>query len=346
MDKIILSSITLEELEKLCIEMGLSKFRAKQIHNQIFLKFASSFNEMTDLSKSLREELTQKFLISDISIEQKQVSKDGTIKYLLRLPDGELVETVLMRFDNRANLTACVSSQVGCPMGCKFCATAKRGLIRNLTAYEITEQVMTIQRDIKEKVTNIVFMGQGEPLLNYDNLLKAMEVFNSQFPIGQRRMTVSTCGIIPQINRLAETGCQSTLAISLHASNDDLRNKIMPVNNKYPMKELKKSLLNFVEKTGRRVTIEYILIGGLNDSIDCAKELVTYLKGLKCNINFIVYNPCEGDNFNRPKKDDVMKFKFIVESVGLKATIRLERGLDIDAACGQLTGKYYNNFNR
>ena len=343
MEKIVLSSISLEELEQICLDMGLSKFRAKQIHNQIYLKFASSFEEMTDLSKKLREELSEKFLITDISIQQKQVSKDGTIKYLLKMPDGELVETVLMRFDNRTNLTACVSSQVGCPMGCKFCATAKRGLIRNLTPHEITEQVMTIQRDIKEKVTNVVFMGQGEPLLNYDNILEAMEIFNLRFLIGQRRMTVSTCGIIPKINELAKTQCQSTLAISLHAPVDGLRDKIMPVNKKYPLKELKSALLDYVEKTGRRVTIEYILIGGFNDSIECAKNLVNYLKGLKCNINFIVYNPCEGDNFKRPDKNAVMKFKYVVESAGYKATVRLERGLDIDAACGQLTGKYYKN---
>ncbi len=340
MEKLVLSTISYEELEQLCLDMGLSKFRAKQIHNQIYLKFASSFEEMTDLSKKLREELSEKFLITDISIMQKQVSKDGTIKYLLKMPDGELVETVLMRFDNRANLTACVSSQVGCPMGCKFCATAKRGLVRNLTPHEITEQVMTIQRDIKEKVTNVVFMGQGEPLLNYENVLAAMEIFNIRFLIGQRRMTVSTCGIIPKINELAKTQCQSTLAISLHAPVDELRDEIMPVNKKYPLKELKTVLLDYVEKTGRRVTIEYILIGGFNDSIECAKNLVNYLKGLKCNINFIVYNPCEGDNFNRPDKNAVMKFKYIVESAGYKATIRLERGLDIDAACGQLTGKY------
>ena len=345
MEKIVLSSISLDELEKICLDMGQSKFRAKQIHNQIFLKFASSFDEMTDLSKSFREELSEKFVISDIEIEQKQVSKDGTIKYLLKLSDGNFVETVLMRFDNRANLTACVSSQVGCPMGCKFCATAKRGLIRNLTPHEITEQVMTIQRDIKDKVTNIVFMGQGEPLLNYENLLTAMETFNTQFPIGQRRMTVSTCGIIPKINDLAKTNCQSTLAISLHAPSDELRDKIMPVNKKYPLKELKTALLNYVEQTGRRVTIEYILIGGLNDSIECAKNLVKFLKNLKCNINFIIYNPCQGDDFKRPEKSDVIKFKYIVESAGIKATIRLERGLDIDAACGQLTGKYYSKNN-
>lgn len=343
MEKIVLSGLSIEELAQICDSMGLSKFRAKQIRNQIYLKFASSFEEMTDLSKKLREDLAQKFLITDLEIFQKQVSKDGTIKYLLKLPDGELVETVLMRFDNRSNLTACVSSQVGCPMGCKFCATAKRGLIRNLTPHEIIEQILTIQRDIKEKVTNVVFMGQGEPLLNYENLLKAMEIFNSDFQIGQRRMTVSTCGIIPKINDLAKTQCQSTLAISLHAPTDELRNKIMPVNTKYSLKELKKSLLNYVEQTGRRVTIEYILIGGLNDNIETAKNLVNYLKGLKCNINFIIYNPCKGDNFKRPNKNDVMKFKYIVESAGYKATIRLERGLDIDAACGQLTGKYYQN---
>lgn len=335
----ILSGLTQSELEQLTDNLGASRFRARQIHNWIYLKSVKSIDEMTDLSVKFRDELKKSAVVSDTKIKVKQVSSDGTIKYLLEYPDGECVETVLMRFDNRANLTACVSSQVGCAVNCTFCATGKRGFIRNLTYKEIIEQVLTIQRDTGLKVTNVVFMGQGEPLLNLDNVLKAMEMFNEDFQIGARRLTVSTSGIVPQMIKLADLDMQSTLALSLHAPNHDIRLKLMPVESKYNMDELHKALKYYVDKTGRRITIEYLLIKDLNDTIDSAKQLAHYLKDIKCNINLIPYNPTEKNDYKRPSNNSIMKFKSLMEHSGKKVTVRLERGADIDAACGQLRGK-------
>ena len=329
-----LSGLTLKEIEQITDELGATKFRARQIHNWIYLKSVKEIDEMTDLSKKFRDELKTVAQVTNIKIKVKQVSTDGTIKYLLEFPDGECVETVLMRFDNRANLTACVSSQVGCAVNCSFCATGKRGFIRNLTYKEIIEQVLTIQRDTGLKVTNVVFMGQGEPLLNLDNVLKAMEMFNESFQIGARRLTVSTSGIIPQIKKLADLDMQSTLALSLHASNHEVRKQLMQIENKYPMDELHKALKYYVEKTGRRITIEYLLIKDLNDTITSAN-----LKDIKCNINLIPYNPTAKNDYKRPSNNSIMKFKYLMEHSGKKVTVRLERGGDIDAACGQLSGK-------
>lgn len=339
-NKKILSGMSLEELTEFTDSLNESKFRAKQIHNWIYLKSVADIEQMTDISKSTREKMSEIAQVTDVKIKNKQVSTDGTVKYLLEFPDGNCVETVLMRFDNRANLTACVSSQVGCACGCKFCATGQLGFVRNLTPREIIEQVLTIQRDTGLKVTNIVFMGQGEPLLNLDNVLKAIDIFNKDFVIGIRRLTVSTCGIIPQINKLAEMDFQPTLAISLHAPEHSLREELMPIEKKYPLDELMTSLKNYVGDTGRRVTIEYTLIKGFNDSVDCAKKLSKLLIGLKANINLIIYNPTEKDDFEKPGKESIQKFKYILEQSGKKVTIRLERGSDIDAACGQLSNKY------
>ena len=335
----VLAGLRLEELENLMDELGATKFRARQIHNWIYDKSVSSIDEMTNLAKDFREELKKRFIVTDTKIKIKQSSSDGTLKYLIEYPDGECVETVLMRFDNRANLTACVSSQVGCAVNCSFCATGKRGFIRNLTAKEIIEQVLTIQRDTGLKVTNIVFMGQGEPLLNLKNVLEALDMFNHDFQIGSRRITISTSGIIPKINKLASYELQSTLAVSLHAPNHKLRAEIMPVENKYPIEELKKSLLNYIEKTGRRITIEYIMIHGFNDTVECAKELAYFLNDLKCNINLIPYNSVEETKYRKSSNNDIMKFKYLLEHSGKKVTVRLERGADIDAACGQLRGR-------
>ncbi len=340
MPKKILSGMSLDELTDFTDSIQESKYRAKQIHNWIYLKSVSSIEQMTDISKATREKISEVAQISNVKIKNKQVSSDGTIKYLLEYTDGNCAETVLMRFDNRANLTACVSSQVGCACNCKFCATAKLGFIRNLTPYEIIEQVLTIQRDTGLKVTNIVFMGQGEPLLNLDNVLKAIEIFNKDFVIGIRRITVSTCGIIPQINKLAEIDFQPTLAISLHAPEHELRKELMPIENKYPLDELMQTLKSYVSDTGRRITIEYTLIKGFNDTVDCAKKLSKLLISLKANINLIIYNPNDKDNFEKPSKDSIQKFKYILEQSGKKVTIRLERGSDIDAACGQLSNKF------
>lgn len=335
----ILAGMTLSELEDLMAQMGATKFRAKQIHNWIYAKSVSSIDEMTNLSKDFREQLKLVASVTESKIKVKQVSSDGTLKYLIEYPDGECVETVLMRFDNRANLTACVSSQVGCAVNCSFCATGKGGFKRNLTYQEIIEQVLSIQRDTGLKVTNIVFMGQGEPLLNLNNVLKALEIFNNDFQIGARRITISTSGIIPGIKRLAEMDLQSTLAISLHAPNHKLRAELMPIENKYPIDELKNALIDYVEKTGRRITIEYILIHGFNDTQEVAKELAILLRGIKCNINLIPYNSVIENDYKKPSNNDIMKFKYLLEHSGKKVTVRLERGADIDAACGQLRGK-------
>ena len=339
MAKIVLSGKNIAELEILMEELKASKYRAKQIQNWIYLKSVSDIDEMTNLSAKFREELKNIATVTETKIKRKQVSKDGTIKYLVEYTDGECVETVLMRFDNRANLTACVSSQVGCAVNCSFCATGKGGFKRNLTASEIVEQVLTIQRDTGLKVTNVVFMGQGEPLLNLDNVLKAIEILNTECQIGSRRITVSTSGIAPKITEFAKANNQSTLAWSLHAPTDDIRNKIMPINKKYPIAEVKKALDKYFEIAGRRVTIEYLLIKDLTDTFDCAKHLAELLHGIKCNINLIPYNPVVENDYKKPSNNAIMKFKYILEHSGKKVTVRLERGADIDAACGQLRGK-------
>lgn len=342
MNKILLIGLNLEQIEKLTLEMGASKFRAKQLYQWLYLKSVNSIDEMTNLPTEFRELLKQKIKLSSITIKDKQISQDGTIKYLFELEDGNLTESVLMRFDNRANLTACISTQVGCQMGCTFCATGKLGFRRNLTSNEIIQQIHLIQSDTRLKVTNIVFMGQGEPLLNLENLLDSISIFNKDFQVGARRMTVSTCGIIPQINKLADLDFQSTLAISLHSADPETRKKIMPIENKYPTENLIKTLINYTSKTGRRVTIEYTLIKDLNDSVTDAKKLALLIAPLKCNVNLIVYNPNEFCEYEKPTKESIMKFKYILEASGKKVTIRLERGSDIDAACGQLSSKKNN----
>lgn len=342
MEKKILVGKNLEYLEKYMTENGQSKFRAKQIYNWMYLKSVSSFDEMTDLPSATREFLNEDACLCSISIKDKQVSKDGTMKFLFELKDGNFAEAVLMRFDNRANLTACISTQVGCAMGCKFCATAKLGFKRNLDIDEIVQQIFLIQADTGLKVTNIVYMGQGEPLLNFDNLIGSINVFREQFQVGARRITVSTCGIIPQINKLAELDFQSTLAISLHASNQDIRSQIMPIAQKYKFDDLIKTLKTYTEKTGRRVTVEYVLMRDVNDSPSQAKELAMAIAKLKSNVNLIVYNENEKSDFKKPVKENILKFKYLLEASGKKVTIRLERGADIDAACGQLSSKMQN----
>lgn len=340
MNKKSLVGQNLSELQNIVAELGGSKFRATQIYNGIYLKSYKSFDDMTDLPLAFRTELNEKYVMSDVVLKDKQVSADGTMKFLFELADGNVTEAVLMRFDNRANLTACISSQVGCPMGCAFCATAKLGFKRNLKTDEILKQIYLIQADTSLKVTNIVFMGQGEPLLNLDNVLPAIERLREDFKIGSRRITVSTCGIIPGIRKLAEIKFQPTVAISLHSPNSEVRTSVMPVEKKYKIKDVINELRELTVQTGRRVTIEYILINGLNDSTKDAKELCELISKLKCNVNLILYNENEFCDYKKPSKDAVLKFKCIVEASGKKVTVRLERGADIDAACGQLSSKY------
>ena len=338
-EKFILTGKSLKEIEDFMLENNQSKFRAKQLYNWIYLKSTKNIDSMTDLSLATRELLKQKTELCSISIKEKQISKDGTMKFLFELKDGNFAEAVLMRFDNRANLTACISTQVGCPMGCSFCATAKLGFIRNLETDEIIQQIFLIQADTGLKVTNIVYMGQGEPLLNFDNLINSIKIFREHFQVGARRITVSTCGIIPQINKLAELDFQSTLAISLHAPNQEKRAEIMPVAKKYKFDELISTLKRYTEITGRRVTVEYVLMKDINDSINDAKELALSILKLKSNVNLIIYNQNEKSPYKKPTKEAIQKFKYILEASGKKVTIRLERGADIDAACGQLSSK-------
>lgn len=340
MEKISLVGKNLLELQEFVLSLNGTKFRAAQIYNGIYLKSYKSFDEMTDLPMSFRDLLKEKAVLSDVILEDKQVSSDGTMKFLFKLPDGNVTEAVLMRFDNRANLTACISSQVGCPMGCAFCATAKLGFKRNLTVDEILKQIYLIQADTDLKVTNIVFMGQGEPLLNLDNVLEAITRLREDFKIGSRRITISTCGIIPSIRKLSELNFQSTVAISLHSADSKVRESIMPVEKKYKIKDVVSELKNLTMNTGRRVTIEYVLIGGVNDSISDAKKLCELIANLKCNVNLIIYNENEFCKFKKPTREAILKFKCIVEASGKKVTVRLERGADIDAACGQLSSKY------
>ena len=341
-EKYTLVGKSLENLEEFMLTNEQSKFRAKQVFNWLYLKSVKDFDSMTDLPLTAREMLKEKAQLCSISIKDKQISKDGTMKYLFEHSDGTFAEAVLMRFDNRANLTACISTQVGCPMGCSFCATAKLGFTRNLEAEEIIQQIFLIQADTGLKITNIVYMGQGEPLLNFDNLIKSIKIFREQFQIGARRITVSTCGLIPQIKKLADLDFQSTLAISLHAPNQQIRQQIMPVANKYKFDDLISTLKKYTETTGRRVTIEYVLMRDINDSVEDAKQLAIAISKLKSNVNLIVYNQNEKSEYKKPSKEAIQKFKYLLEASGKKVTIRLERGADIDAACGQLSAKMKN----
>lgn len=335
-----LSGKTLEEISKFVADLGLPAFRARQIHSWIYSKYANSFEEMTDLSKDVRELLNKHATVPLLKVAHLQVSSDGTRKYLFELPDKKYVESVLMAFEDRPSLTACVSSQVGCAVGCTFCATGYLGLMRNLTSPEIIDQVMCIQRDVKDRIANIVYMGQGEPLLNVDCVLESIHTMIGSVGIGARHITVSTSGVIPGIKRLAEEEVQVTLALSLHAPDTRTREEIVPITKKWPINELIDSLHEFYSHTKRRITIEYVLLAGVTDFPEQARELASLVRDLHCNINLIPYNPTADLQgvvlYKRPSMEAQRKFKRLAESTGKTVTIRLERGTDIDAACGQL----------
>ena len=339
MTKETLSKFSKDELISYITSLGEKKFRAEQIFSWIWSKNARSFDEMTDVKKEFRNFLNENCQILDCKIKTRQISQDGTIKYLIEFQDGLCAECVLMRFDNRSNLSMCISTQIGCKMGCKFCATGKNGYKRNLLAHEMLSQILLCQNDTNLKVTNVVFMGQGGPLENFENVKKALFLINKNLQISIRRITLSTSGIIPKIYELSNNELIPTLAISLHSPNHKIREKIMPIEKKYNIAELQKSLIEFNKKTKDRITIEYILIGNLNDSKESALDLIEYLKDIKCNINLIPYNSTSDSEFKKPDKKTIMKFKYLLEASGKKVTIRLERGADIDAACGQLAGK-------
>jgi 23S rRNA (adenine2503-C2)-methyltransferase len=331
---------SLEELQALVKALGEPSFRADQLHHWLYVKCVREFERMSNLKRTFREKLAEQYQIGSLTIAEKQISRDGTVKYLFRLADGKVVESVLMYFEERGTYAICLSTQVGCAVNCHFCATGKLGFMRNLSVGEIAEQYLYVQADSGKEIRNIVFMGQGEPLLNYDNLLSAIRLLNKSAEVGMRHITISTSGIVPRIYDLAKEDLQLTLAVSLHAPDDETRESFMPINKKWPLAELMPALHQYVAQTGKRLTIEYILLEGVNDTARHAHALGTLLQGLKCNVNLIPYNPI-GDSygFKRPSNNTVHRFKDVVTGYGKKTTIRVERGTDIAAACGQLANK-------
>ncbi|SCY85344.1 23S rRNA (adenine(2503)-C(2))-methyltransferase RlmN [Alkaliphilus peptidifermentans] len=340
MAKIDLLSLTSEELIKFTQDLGQPKFRGQQIFQWIH-KGVKSFEDMTNLSKDLRESLKEKAYITDIKIEEKFVSKiDGTTKYLFLLEDHNIIEGVVMKYKH--GLTACISSQVGCSMGCSFCASTKGGLVRNLMAGEILDQIQTMQLDIGERISNIVLMGSGEPLHNFKEVISFLKIVNDEkgLNIGNRHITLSTCGLVPEIKKLADLQIPINLAISLHAPTDELRTNLMPIGNKYSIEELIDSCRYYLSKNNRRITFEYSLIKGVNDMESHAKQLSLLLKGLLCHVNLIPVNLVDEGNFEKSKNEAVKKFADILMKSGIEATVRREMGSDINAACGQLRNRH------
>lgn len=335
-----LIGLSLSELRTLVQEMDEPAFRADQLHHWLYVKCVRHFDDMSNLKKTFRDKLADRYDVGSLVIDRKEVSQDGTVKYLFRLPDGKVVESVLMYFEERGSYAICLSTQVGCAVNCGFCATAKLGFLRNLSIGEITEQYLYVQSDSGKEIRNIVFMGQGEPLLNYDNLMQSIQLLNQSAEVGIRHITISTSGIVPRIYDLAQENRQLTLAVSLHAPDDATREAIMPINRKWPLDQLMPALHHYVKTTGKRLTIEYILLAGVNDQPSHAHALGVLLQGLKCNVNLIPYNPIgDGYGYKRPSGNAIHRFREIVSGYGKKVTIRVERGVDIAAACGQLANK-------
>ncbi len=330
---------TLEELKEELKEIGEKPFRAEQIYKWIYEARVSSFDEMTNLSLELREKLEQIYEIKEFKILKKQEASDGTRKYLFDVLDGNAIETVLMQYHH--GFSICVSSQIGCKMGCKFCASTGIPFARNLSSGEIIEQIMSVERDANVRISNIVFMGIGEPLDNYDNVVKSIRIINHPkgLNIGARHISISTSGLVPKIYQLAEENIQCTLSVSLHATTDKQRNSMMPVNNTYPIEELLQACKDYIAKTNRRISFEYALAKENNDNLEDAKRLVNLLKGMLCHVNLIPINKIENGAYVKSSNENIMKFRDYLNDHGIVATIRRELGSDIDAACGQLRRK-------
>lgn len=332
---------TYEELQNELERMGEKPFRAKQIYEWLHVKLADSFDEMTNLSKSLRETLDSQYEILPVEMLERQESKiDGTNKFLFRLWDGNMVESVLMRYKHGNSV--CISSQVGCRMGCRFCASTIGGLVRNLSPSEMAGQVYQIRKITGERVSNVVVMGTGEPLDNYENLLKFIRILTDEHGqhISQRSVTVSTCGIVPRMYDLAKEHLQITLALSLHGATQEKRLRLMPVANKYELSEVMEACDAYFRETGRRITFEYSLVHEVNDTREDAQELVRLLGKRNCHLNLIPVNPVKERDFVRPDRKNAENFKNYLEKCGINVTIRREMGTDIDGACGQLRRRY------
>lgn len=329
----------LDSLKQELVNLGEKPFRAEQIFKWLYEEKVKSFDEMTNLSLELRKKLQENYTICNFNILKKQEAKDGTIKYLFDVLDGNAIETVLMSYYHGYSI--CVSSQIGCKMGCKFCASTGIKFIRSLTSGEIVEQILAVEQDTGIRISNVVFMGIGEPLDNYENVVNAIRIINHPkgLNIGARHISISTSGLVPNIYRLAEENIQCTLSISLHATNNEKRSAMMPVNNRYPIEELMQACKDYIAKTNRRISFEYALAKDNNDNLEDAKQLVKLLHGMLCHVNLIPINKIENGNFTKSSNENIMKFRDYLNDHGIVATIRRELGSDIDAACGQLRRK-------
>ena len=332
-----IKSMTLDELKSEIADMGEKPFKAGQIYSWLHKHGAESFDEMTNISKDLRTNLQKKYDIYNCSIEKKLVSVyDNTVKYLFRLNDGELIESVVMKY--KYGYTICVSSQVGCKMGCKFCASGIAGFVRNLTASEILSQVYTAQRDLNIRISHIVMMGVGEPLDNFDNVMRFLSLISDEngLNISMRNISLSTCGVVSGIYKLMEKKLQLTLSISLHAPNDAIRSNTMPVNDRWNIDELIKACKDYIKATNRRISFEYAMISGVNDSDECARELGKRLKGMLCHVNLIPVNSVKERDYKKSSDNRIAEFIKILEKYGINVTVRRTLGSDINASCGQL----------
>ena len=331
-------SITRSKLEEYFLSIGEKKFKATQVFEWIYRKGVRSFDDMTNLSKDTISKLKEDFEFNELELIIKQ--EDELVKkYLFELKDGHRIESVLMEHDYGYSI--CISSQIGCNMGCAFCESGRLKKVRNLETYEIVEQLLLIEKDLNIKITHVVVMGIGEPFDNYDNVMNFIRIITSNkgINLGSRHITVSTCGIIPGIKKFMKDFSQVNLAISLHAPNDTIRNKIMPISKAYKLNELIETIKEYIKETNRRITFEYIMLENINDSIECAKELAKLLKGINCYVNLIPYNETENIQFKRTKKVQILAFYDILKKNGIGVTIRKEFGGKVDAACGQLRAK-------
>ena len=337
MEKIDILSLSPETLGQYLAEMGEPKFRAKQLFSWLHQKQVTDFAQMTTLSLQLRQKLNEKFCINRLNIARKLASSaDDTVKYLYELPDGNFVETVLMDYHHGKSL--CISTQVGCRMGCRFCASTQAGRVRNLEAGEICSEIYTAQKDIGERISHIVLMGIGEPLDNFDEVMRFLENISSPegVNIGMRNISLSTCGLVPKIDQLAEKKLQLTLSISLHAPTNQIRSSMMPVNDAYPVEQLIQTVRRYQETTGRRVSFEYSMVNGVNDSPQMAKKLADLIRGMGAHVNLIPINPVDGSPYSATDEANVRRFQQKLESLGVNATVRRRLGSEISAACGQL----------
>ena len=330
--------LTLDELENYFLDNGSKRFHALQLFSWLYEKRVESYSEITNISNDFLEKLKKEYSIDRLKIVDVQEDEDVS-KYLFELADGEHIEAVLMRHDYGNSI--CVSSQVGCNMGCKFCESGRRKKVRNLEAYEMVLQIIMIEKLLGERISHVVVMGIGEPFDNYDNLIRFLKIINHPkgLAIGARHITVSTCGIVPKILEFSEFPLQINLAVSLHAPNNEIRNKIMPINKAYPIEEVIKALKIYLKRTNRRITFEYILLDGVNDTEKCALELAKLVKGINCYINLIPYNETNNIEFRRTKTIQIMRFYDILKKKNISVTIRREFGGKISAACGQLRSK-------